>query len=1372
MSNPYLDSAIRDVIPTVPDPIPESLRSLTERLYHSSKSKISLKPQEELARYHISAIVAANFKRSQLGLMAPAIDTVPLSTRSTKELIQVFQNTLVGASSVQSTPKKKTKENSPVTPSPKKKVGRPKGSKGMTPFMKRLLEKDTGISLSPSPSKRQKMQSISDSDNDDNETPEKNDNENKIHPNLKLLTSIEITALCNKFQLEEDVTKDVVRTFQRYFNKVSNEWIMICGLIINCYFVIHHEKIRDSIGSRILAMRAMFKLQNGGLMMTDVQSSVDVVKPLIEYNRWFKKLKQKYSYKETQYSLVNSGSMISKSYQFSKIQNDIQFIEWLGEVKKIPSNKHILKEKTALHSRQHSRFITSPSINYLPTVYTRGLNHSTLSYNALNMSIKREFSSETYDRLENGYKKNKLEAGALDDVSMDSSPSDSDYEKSDILLPIDSGISNGKWHETIKNVVKSVVSIHFAQTASFDCDPAIVSEATGFVVDAERGIILTNRHVVGAGPFWGYAIFDNHEEAVVKPIYRDPVHDFGFLKFNPEEIKYMKVQSLDLRPDLAQVGCEIRVVGNDNGEKLSILAGFISRLDRNAPEYGGLTYNDFNTEYIQAAASASGGSSGSPVVDVNGNAVALQAGGSTDASTDFFLPLYRVLRALKCIQDEKKITRGTIQVQWILRPFDECRRLGLSEEAEKKARDDFPKSIGLLVAEVILPEGPADKLIEEGDSLISINGKSINSFITVDEILDSSVGEEIEVVLQRGGEYVKVKTTVGDLHAITPNRYLNVAGASFNDMSYQMARIYAIPVKGVFINNATGSFFLEKSEPTGWVLDSVNDIDVENLDELVKVMKTIPDKAKVSIKFRHISDLHSPSIQVVYIDRHWCTTFRLATRNDETGLWDFQDLEDALPAEEEIPKSVKFIDIPIEHPKVAQLSRSFMLVTAYIHVPVDAFPTIRRRGYGVVIDAERGYLIVSRNIVPHDCLDVQLTVAESLIISATVEFLHPTQNFAILKYDPKLIKAKVQTPVFSETPLERGNKVVFVGYNYNLRVVSAETKVSDIASVNVPRHVLSPRYRGTNLESVSIDSSLSNDCSAGIIANTDGTVRGLWLSFLGEGHKDADTVYKMGIDVSDINNIIKSFQNGIKPIVKTVDAEFFALSIAQARNRGVADEWIEKYENSGKDRLQILAVNRVPCPENPSLVSNLKIGDIILAMEDSPVFSINDINKYTIDKDTVSFKVVRKRQELEIKSKTVEVKSTDHLVFWGGAVLQAPHHAVRQSMMNLPSQVYVTSRARGSPARSYGISSTNFITHLDGIPTPTLEKFVEVARTIPDNTYCKVRLVSFDNIPFAISVKTNYHYFPTGELKKNHESNTWLDIEYNEENKESSVKNI
>lgn len=53
------------------------------------------------------------------------------------------------------------------------------------------------------------------------------------------------------------------------------------------------------------------------------------------------------------------------------------------------------------------------------------------------------------------------------------------------LLPV--GPDTAEWQATIENVVRNVVSIRFCQTASFDTDPALTSEATGFVVDAERG---------------------------------------------------------------------------------------------------------------------------------------------------------------------------------------------------------------------------------------------------------------------------------------------------------------------------------------------------------------------------------------------------------------------------------------------------------------------------------------------------------------------------------------------------------------------------------------------------------------------------------------------------------------------------------------------------------------------------------------------------------------------------------------------------------------------------------------------------------------------------------------------------------------------
>ena len=83
----------------------------------------------------------------------------------------------------------------------------------------------------------------------------------------------------------------------------------------------------------------------------------------------------------------------------------------------------------------------------------------------------------------------------------------------------------------------------------------------------------------------------------------------------------------------------------------------------------------------------------------------LTEGGVSLGATDFFFPLDRVSRALSCLQQGQPITRGTIQAAWALRPFDECKRLGLTPEHEKEVRSLFPDAIGLLVADTVLPKG-------------------------------------------------------------------------------------------------------------------------------------------------------------------------------------------------------------------------------------------------------------------------------------------------------------------------------------------------------------------------------------------------------------------------------------------------------------------------------------------------------------------------------------------------------------------------------------------------------------------------------------------------------------------------------------------
>ena len=95
-----------------------------------------------------------------------------------------------------------------------------------------------------------------------------------------------------------------------------------------------------------------------------------------------------------------------------------------------------------------------------------------------------------------------------------------------------------EWEHTLKHAIHSIVSISVTQTRAFDTEQANVSEASGFLVDAELGLILTNRHVVTPGPVTADVTLWNHEEIPARPIYRDPVHDFGFYRIDPGRVKY------------------------------------------------------------------------------------------------------------------------------------------------------------------------------------------------------------------------------------------------------------------------------------------------------------------------------------------------------------------------------------------------------------------------------------------------------------------------------------------------------------------------------------------------------------------------------------------------------------------------------------------------------------------------------------------------------------------------------------------------------------------------------------------------------------------------------------------------------------------
>jgi len=106
----------------------------------------------------------------------------------------------------------------------------------------------------------------------------------------------------------------------------------------------------------------------------------------------------------------------------------------------------------------------------------------------------------------------------------------------------------------------------------------------------------------------------------------------------------------------------------------------------------------------------------------------------------------------------------------------------------------------MLVVTEVLPGSPSENVLQPGDVLVKVNGRYVTQFEPLDEVVDSSVGGQVQLELEtRRQGWVSAKLPVGDLHAITPSAYAEFGDAVLNTLSYQQARHFNVPVRGVYV---------------------------------------------------------------------------------------------------------------------------------------------------------------------------------------------------------------------------------------------------------------------------------------------------------------------------------------------------------------------------------------------------------------------------------------------------------------------------------------------------------------------------------------------------------------------------------------------
>ena len=907
--------------------------------------------------------------------------------------------------------------------------------------------------------------------------------------------------------------------------------------------------------------------------------------------------------------------------------------------------------------------------------------------------------------------------------------------------------ANPDWAVTLERIAGSVVSIDVDMVRAFDTEWNTTAQATGFVVDAERGLILTNRHVVTPGPVTSEATFLNREEVQLYPVYRDPVHDFGFYRYDPRKLRFIKPKALPLYPEGAQIGREIRVVGNNAGEQLSILAGTLARLDRDAPEYGVAKYNDFNTFYLQAASGTSGGSSGSPVIDIHGRVVGLNAGGATGAASSFYLPLGRVRRALTLIQEGKPVPRGTLSAVFNYMPYDELDRLGLDARTEADVRKSFPRFTGMLVVTEVLPGSPSENVLQPGDILVRLNGRYVTQFEPLEEVLDSSIGQQLDIELERGGKPVSAQLPVGDLNAITPSAYTEFGDAVVNRMSYQMARAYNVPPRGVYVANP-GYVFGAAAIPRGALITALNGHATEGLADFEAGLAQLGNGDYATVRYSTIDDPNGSQLRPIRMDRLWFPAHH-CDRDDARGLWDCKDLAPGpAPKPPEVSSTVfpKFSD-----PRQNALAPSLVMVTFDMPYSVSGITERNYHGTGLVVDAARGLVVVDRNTVPLPLGDVEVSFAGTVQVPGRVVYVHPLHNYAVVAYDPKLIgTTPVRSAKLTPRELNGGEPVWVVGLGADSQMRSRSTEVASIEPLELPLS-RTMRFRDSNLETVQLVNPPAE--FDGVLSDKDGNVLGTWSSFAFENGRELAQENR-GVPIDLAADMLDRVRTG--RALHSLEAEFNVLPLANAREIGLSEGWTQRLAQHTPTRRQVLSVVRLVGGSPAAKL--LQQGDLLLAIDGQVVTRFREVERAAADKELVHVTVWRGQGEQTLDVPTAELPGSDleRMVEWAGATLQAPHRSMSAQRAIPPRGVYVAYFAYGSPATRYGLFPGRRIVEVDGAPTPDLDTFLKAVTGRPDRSSVRLKTITWNNAPEVITLKLDQHYWPAYELT--HSAAGWVRI--------------
>ena len=271
------------------------------------------------------------------------------------------------------------------------------------------------------------------------------------------------------------------------------------------------------------------------------------------------------------------------------------------------------------------------------------------------------------------------------------------------------------------------------------------SLGSGVIVDAEKGYVITNHHVIDKADVITVTTVDGYElEAQL--VGSDPASDVAVVRVDAENLTEIRMgDSRDLR-----VGDFVAAIGSPFGLSQTVTSGIVSALGRSGLGIKG--YEDF----IQTDASINPGNSGGALVNLRGELIgintAILSRGGGSVGIGLSIPIYMVRSLMDQLIEFGEVKRGLLGVQMQDLTPSLARAFGISGER------------GAVVSGVISGSAAEEKGIREGDIIVRVDDTAVESGADLRNAIGLlRAGDQARIKFYREGEQYDVMVRIKEL---------------------------------------------------------------------------------------------------------------------------------------------------------------------------------------------------------------------------------------------------------------------------------------------------------------------------------------------------------------------------------------------------------------------------------------------------------------------------------------------------------------------------------------------------------------------------------------------------------------------------------